>query len=209
MIIYISSYPRSGSSLMQQIVNNFFEKPWTEVDNTKRPLDKITGVPDYFDNWRYDLNTLSSDRSLWHGYWDKLNRKFFKIYNLERWIALYDLKIYPYNKNCRYLLPGCRDILTPINRKKLAQEETFFLVKTHHFPYKQYFDGEYVIQIIRHPAKVFLSYLSFVKTYNQNSKKTLQEVIKGQVPYGSWSKWHQTWNQALPSIENRFLRIKF
>lgn len=26
MLIYISSYPRSGSSLIQQIVDNFFEK---------------------------------------------------------------------------------------------------------------------------------------------------------------------------------------
>lgn len=209
MIIYVSSYPRSGSSLMQQIVNNFFEQPWTEVDQTKRSLNKITGVPEYFENWRYDSQVLFPSNSLLTNYWHKLNRNFLKIYNLERWIALYDLSIPPYTKNCRYLLPGCKDVLTLANRQQLAQEETCFFVKTHHLPHDEYLDKEYVLQIVRHPAQVFLSYLNFIHTYNQNSTKDLEEVIRGNVPYGSWSKWHQTWNQAMPKLKNRFLRLKF
>lgn len=209
MIIYISSYPRSGSSLMQQIVNNFFEKPWTEVDNTKRSLDKITGVPNYFTNWRYDPNVLSSTDSLLSSYWNKLNRKFFQIYNLDQWLALYDLAIPPYTKNCYYLLPRCKDILTPKNRQKLAEKATHFFVKTHHLPYDEYFDNEYVIQIVRHPGQVFLSYLNFLKTYNPNNHKTIEEVIQGQVPYGSWSQWHQLWNQTFVKLNNRYLKLKF
>jgi hypothetical protein len=209
MIIYISSYPRSGSSLMQQIVNNFFEKPWTEVDSTKRSLEKITGVPNYFENWRYDPQVLSPSNSLLSNYWHKLNRNFLQIYSLDKWIALYDLAIPPYTKDCRYLLPGCKDVLTPKNRQKLAAEKTYFLVKTHHLPYDRYFENEYVIQIVRHPGQVFLSYLNFVKTYNPNINKTLDEVIKGQVPYGSWSQWHQAWEKAFSQLENRFLKLKF
>lgn len=207
MLIYMSSYPRSGSSLMQQIINNFFEKPWTGVDTANKPLHEITGIPSYFKNWHYDPKILSNKKTIYHWLLNYLNRRFLKIYNLNKWIATYDLNVPPYTKNCRYLLPGCRDVLTLKNRQKLADEETYFFVKTHNLPYKKYLNNEYVIQMTRHPGAVCLSFLKFLNNINQ--QKTLDEVIKGKTFYGSWSKWHQRWNQVIPSLNGRFLQLKY
>ncbi|EAW35512.1 hypothetical protein L8106_10592 [Lyngbya sp. PCC 8106] len=127
---------------------------------------------------------------------------------MEDWIALYDLNIPPHTKNCRYLLPGCLNILTPKNRQKLAQEPTYFFVKTHHHPYPEYFEGEYVLQIVRHPAQVFTSYHNFIKKYYQ-SPKSLHDIIHGNIPYGSWSEWHLAWEEISPQLKDRFLQLKF
>ncbi|MGB3191799.1 MAG: sulfotransferase domain-containing protein [Limnoraphis sp.] len=209
MLVYVSSYPRSGSSLMQQTINTFFEKPWTEVDSINKPLNRVTGVPKYFTNWRYDQERLESQKSTgWKYWWSKLNQKVLKLYTLEDWIALYDLNIPPHTKNCRYLLPGCLNILTPKNRQKLAQEPTYFFVKTHHHPYPEYFEGEYVLQIVRHPAQVFTSYHNFIKKYYQ-SPKSLHDIIHGNIPYGSWSEWHLAWEEISPQLKDRFLQLKF
>ncbi|MEQ9236758.1 sulfotransferase domain-containing protein [Coleofasciculus sp. E2-BRE-01] len=207
MIIYISSYPRSGNSLIQQIINVFFEKPWTEVYKPQKPLEKITGVPSYFTNWRSSPHPWQP-KSTWQLLWDKFNRKILKIYDVEKWIATYDLDIPPYTKNCRYLLPGCYDVLTPKNRQILAAEDTPYFVKTHATPYRQYFEKEYVIQIVRHPGPVCWSYLNLLKDY-YNKQKTLDDIISGKTPAGSWSKWHQSWKQAIPSFNGRFMRLKY
>ncbi|MEL7038724.1 MAG: sulfotransferase domain-containing protein [Cyanobacteria bacterium J06592_8] len=210
MLVYISSYPRSGSSLVQQTINTFFEKPWTSVHTTDRarPLEKITGCPDYFKNWRYDQTVFSKKTTVLHQTLERLNSRTFKLYNLEKWIALYDLNIPPYTKNCRYLLPGCFNVLTKKNRNILANEETCFFVKTHYLPYSQYFDNEYVIQIVRNPYNVFVSYKQFIKKFH-NQDKDINEVIKGNVPFGSWSHWHNAWNQVALKLKPRFLQIKF
>ncbi len=210
MLVYISSYPRSGSSLVQQTINTFFEKPWTSVHTTDRtrPLEKIAGCPDYFKNWRYDQSILSQKKTILQQGLEKLNHKIFKIYNLDQWIALYDLNIPPYTQNCRYLLPGCFNVLTEKNRKILASEETCFFVKTHYLPYRKYFDNEYVIQSIRNPYNVFISYKQFIKKFH-NQDINLTEVIQGNVPFGSWSKWHESWNHKSLELGEKFLQIKF
>lgn len=207
MLIYISSYPRSGNSLIQQTINIFFEKPWTGVDKPKKPLEEITGVPSYFTNWRYGLHPWQPKPS-WQLLWEKANRKIFKVYDVEKWIAYYDLNIPPYTENCRYLLPGCRDVLTQENRQILAAEDTPYFVKTHATPYREYFEKEYVIQIVRHPGPVCWSYLNLLKDY-YNKQKTLDDIIIGKTSAGSWSKWHQSWNQAIPSLKGGFMRLKY
>ena len=75
-------------------------------------------------------------------------------------------------------------------------------------PYQECFKGEYVVQVVRHPSLVFESYHHFV---NKNVKKdvSLNEVIMGKVPYGSWSEWHQQWEQVTPALEGQFLRLHF
>jgi hypothetical protein len=208
MLIYASSYPRSGNSLMQQIVNVFFEYPWTEVDRPRKPLNEITGVPHYFENWRYSEHPWHDQSTQWQRLWKRANRKLFKFYNLEDWIALYDLKIPPSSNNCRYLLPGCRDVLTPQNRQKLANEDTIFFVKTHDLPFQQYFDNEYVVQIVRHPGPVLWSYQNLLNDF-YNQKRSLEEVISGMVPYGSWSHWHQEWQDKSQGLGDRFLQLKY
>lgn len=203
MLIYVSSYPRSGNSLMQNLIGICFERPITGVE-TKSKLIHTK----YTKNWRYNGQPLSSDQAELQLLAFNLSKQFFKKHNLNKWIVLYDLDVPPYTKNCRCLLPGCQSVLTPTNRQKLADDENYFFVKTHGIPYEKYFDNEYVIQIVRHPTLVFDSYLYFING-NGNQAMTLDEVITGKVPYGSWSEWHQKWEQAKSSLNGKFLRLRF
>lgn len=209
MLVYMSSYPRSGSSLMQQIVNNFFGYPWTTVDTDVRSLDQITGIPEHFENWRYDPRTRAGEKSSLAELIDKLKRRLLKSAPLDPWLARYDLAVPPHTKDCQYLLPGCLHALTPDNRQTLANSNTYFFVKTHWVPYSSYFDHEYVVQMIRHPGPVMVSYLDHLKKYNQDETKSLDEVISGQVPYGPWSEWYKKWEQVLPELGANFLRVRF
>lgn len=208
MLVYMSSYPRSGNSLMQQLINNYFEKPWTSVDVAKRPLVKITGTPENFINWRYRSDILETNQSNLRKFFKRVNNRFIKNFNINDWLAFYDLDIPPYTKNCRYLLPGCLNALTNENRRYLAESDEYFFVKTHWLPYESYLPKEYVIQIVRNPLNVFTSYLNFLRDF-ESVEKTLDDVILGKVPYGSWSNWHKEWNDTSQSLGERFSRLVF
>ncbi|NEO14139.1 MULTISPECIES: sulfotransferase domain-containing protein [unclassified Moorena] len=203
MIIYIASYPRSGNSLTQQTIQTFFERPMTVVyGGSRKPETYASGAVNFIKNWRWP-----KDKTISKSLWGKLHAQINKN-NLENWIALYDLNVPPYTKDCRYLLPGCLSVLTPKNRQKLAAEESPFFIKTHELPYQEYFEGEYVILAVRHPGSVLWSYFNFIKDFWQDVK-TLDEVIRGEVTFGSWSEWYQSWNQAIPSLNDRLLRLRF
>lgn len=208
MLIYISSYPRSGNSLMQNLISNFFERPISGVE-PKSKLIKTEFTKNWRrKNWHYNDQLLPDDQSEIQSLASKLNRRIFRKYALDNWIVLYDLDVPPYTKNHRCLLPGCQNILTPKNRQKLAKEKSYFFIKTHNTPYEEYFGGEYVIQIIRHPKLVFESYFRFLKE-NGHKDKTMEEMISGKLLYGSWSKWHQNWEKVSSSLQDNFLRLHF
>jgi hypothetical protein len=211
MIIYIASYPRSGNSLTQQTIITYFERPITALNPKSRKAKFFANGGAYFvKNWRYNVQPTSGDKTIWQILWDKLNNRIFKIYDLDKWIALYDLNVPPYNKNCRYLLPGCKNVLTPKNRKLLAADRnSHIFIKTHELPFKNYFEGEYVIQPIRHPGAVLWSYFNLSKDFYGDNTISLEKVIRGMVGYGSWSNYHQIWSQAIPSLNGRFIRIRF
>ena len=211
MLIYISSYPRSGNSLMQDLIGNFFASPITGIEaNSKLIKNKNTK------NWRYNNRSLPDNHEeiqllsskLNEQIMSRWNRYIFRRYDINKWLVFYDLDVPPYTKNCYSLLPGCQNILTPKNRRKLAVDPNYFFVKTHSLPYQEYFNDEYVIQIVRHPSLVFESYFNLVNG-NSNKYTTLDEVIMGKVAFGSWSEWHQHWEQIIPALQNQFLRLRF
>ena len=214
MIIYIASYPRSGNSLMQRTIITHFERPITALNpNSRRAEYYANGGEGLIKNWRCNIQT-SNKQGIWQILSNKLNDKIFKRYNLNEWIALYDLNVPPYSKNCRYLLPGCKNVLTSKNRQLLAADcNSHIFIKTHELPFKEYFDGEYVIQPIRHPGSVIWSYFNLIKTelqHNYNyTKITLEKVIRGRVGYGSWSNYHQSWSQAISLLRGKLIRIRF
>lgn len=204
MLVYVASYPRSGNKMTREIIETFFETPTTEVYNNynSKPFAKENFC--FTTNWR-----LPTDNSVLPLWWHQLQRKIF-LSNLSLWIALYDLNVPPYTKNCRYLLPGFLKGLTPKNRQILASEESIFFVKTHENPYSEYFDGEYLIQLVRHPGLVLFSYNKYVKNYSKKDKDAnLERVIRGEVKFGSWSKWHESWEKIIPSLKDRFLRLRY
>ncbi len=211
MIIYISSYPRSGNSLMQNLIKNFFARPISAIESNGKLIKT-----EFAQNWRYSGHALPNSQEeiqsislqLNRQILSRWNRYIFKTYNISKWIVEYDLDVSPYTKNCRCLLPGCQNILTEKNRQKLAKDPNYFFIKTHNPPFTEYFDNEYVIQIVRHPSLVLESYFHFLNKYS-DLDQTLDEVIMGKVPYGSWSDWHQQWEQAMPNLKNKFLRLHF
>jgi hypothetical protein len=212
MIIYIASYPRSGNSLTQRTIITYFERPITALNAKSRKAEFFANGGAYFvKNWHYNVQPTSGNKQIWQILWDKLNNRIFKIYDLNKWIALYDLDVPPYNKNCRYLLPGCKKVLTPKNRQLLAGDcNSHIFLKTHELPFKEYFEGEYVIQPIRHPGAVLWSYFNLMKANNHDdSKISLEKVIRGSVGFGSWSNYHQMWSQAIPLLNGRLIRIRF
>ena len=154
MIIYIASYPRSGNSLTQKTITTYFERPITALTPKSKCAEfYANGGASFIKNWRYNVQPISGNDKIWQLLWNKLNKRIFKIYDLNKWIALYDLDVPPYSKNCRFLLPGCGNVLTPKNRKLLAADlNSHIFIKTHELPFKNYFEGEYVIQPIRHPG---------------------------------------------------------
>lgn len=204
MIIYISSYPRSGNSLMQDLITNFFERPITGMELTSQLIK-----PSVTKNWRYQNSDLPEDQLTLQLLASNLTKSFFSKSAIKKWLISYDLDTSPYTKNCFCLLPGCQSVLTPKNRKKLSGDNNCFFIKTHGFPYNNYFDDEYVMQIVRQPKLVFDSYANFLKKENTNYQKNLNKVIRGKVYCGSWSQWHQKWNESIPSLNGKFLRIRF
>ena len=211
MIIYIASYPRSGNSLTQRTIITYFERPITAINPKSRKAQFFTNGGAYFvKNWRYNSQPASGNKQIWQILWDKLNNRIFKIYDLNKWIALYDLDVSPYNKNCRYLLPGCKNVLTPKNRQLLAADRnSHIFLKTHELPFKKYYEGEYVIQPIRHPGAVLWSYFNLMKANYDDTTISLEKVIRGKVGSGSWSNYHQIWSQAIPLLNGRLIRIRF
>lgn len=194
MIVYIASFPRCGNSLVRDVIHQYFKYPSTNV----YPLADGHNYPknyEYATHWRQGSEL---------GLWDK--RKFWLVWN--KWIALYDRTAAPETKNLRFLLRGCLPALTPTARQRLASERDIFFVKTHEHPYAHYFPGEYVIQPVRHPGAVFRSYYNLL---NKGSEEriSLDELIQGRKPFGSYSDYHLVWSKALEALGERGLRIQF
>ncbi|MGL5794054.1 MAG: sulfotransferase domain-containing protein [Waterburya sp.] len=204
MITYIASYPRSGNSLTQKIIQTFFERPITTDDQgscgkgSQKAKTYASGTVPFITNWRWP-----NDNSHPPSRWDKLQARTLNN-NLNRWIAWYDLNVPPYTKNCRYLLPDCFRVLTPKNRQQLADEDCYFFIKTHRLPFKKYFEGEYVLQPIRHPGEVLWSFFNLKKA-NGDTTISFEEEIKRS----SWSTYHQVWNKAIHLLNGRLKRIRF
>lgn len=211
MIIYLSSYPRSGNSLIQNLISNFFARPITGFDLTNKLIK-----PNVTKNWYYNNQPLTQSHEeiellvskLNQRVLSRLNKYIFRKYDLNQWIIKYDLAVPPYTENLLCLLPGCRNILTPQNRQKLAADSNYFFIKTHDIPFPQYFQNEYVIQITRHPSLVFDSYFHYLKKHSDENQ-TLNNVISGKVYCGSWSKWHQDWDETMSDFSKQFLRLRF
>jgi hypothetical protein len=204
MIVYIASYPRSGNSLTQNIIQTFFERPITTDDQgtrgkgSEKAKTYASGTIPFITNWRWP-----NDNSQQPSRWDKLQAQILRN-NLSRWIALYDLNVPPYTKDCLYLLSDCSRVLTAKNRQQLAGEDCYFFIKTHRLPFKKYFEGEYVIQPIRHPGAVLWSFFN-LKKVNGDATIFLEEEIR----VSSWSTYHQAWNQAIHLLNGRLIRIRF
>lgn len=193
MIVYIASYPRCGNSLTRDIIHTYFQRPTANIYPHEVPYPRRLK---YAENWHVGDAIPAEIKT----------RRWWLVWN--PWTAVYDLNIPPYTKSHRYLIHGSQKTLTRINRLRFSQEKTIFFLKTHERPFRYYFPGEYVIQIVRHPGPVLRSYHNLLRK-TEGFNKTVDDFIEGRVGYGSWSDYHRVWGDAERRLGRRYLRLRF
>jgi len=100
----------------------------------------------------------------------------------------------------------CGPVLSELLRLELGRSEEVFFLKTHELPFERYFDGEYVLHIMREPGAVFWSYYNYLRKNEPSlyADLSLDNVIEGQVPIGSWSDHACKWLAAGKRLGERF-----
>lgn len=188
MIVYIASYPRSGNSWIKSLIFWHFQRLTSNVYRVKKSFKQ--------EKWHLRVVTKAPNPEQQHLLWNK-------------WTALYEPPLPP-KATHRYLMPGCKKVLTETNRKQLAQEEEHFFLKTHELPFPYYFEGEYVIQPVRNVGAVLWSYYNFIRDFQPwYRRRNLTEIIKGKAIFGSWNHYHLRWAQTAAKLDERYLRIHY
>ena len=200
MLIHLASYPRSGNSLVQQVIHDYFGRPTSTIFDLKpAKVERYINIEvPSIRNWRKP----SARPSLIGGILSRFDP-------LPDWLASFDLTL-PSGEVIlqKYLMPGCPEILTPSNRKKLARMDSTFFIKTHRRPYDAYFEGEFIILPVRHPGAVLNSLKHFMKDH-RGKDVPLDDVIAGKTPHGSWSEWHSRWLAIHAQYPSQMLILRF
>jgi hypothetical protein len=176
MLIYLSSYPRSGNTWVRHLVRHYFGYRSASI------YPEPQGAPNL---------EIQADGS----------------YEL---FSYYELPHLPGS-----LLPmvvnNCSTILSPEFRQQLGQSKERFFLKTHELPFGSYFEGEYVLHLMREPGAVCWSYYNFLRKTEpaRFANLTLDHVIKGRVPFGSWSDHTQSWLNTKQELGERLLIHKY
>jgi hypothetical protein len=114
-------------------------------------------------------------------------------------------------KTRKKLMNDIGEIFSSDLRGLLINLDDHFFVKTHELPYERFIPGEAVVYIVRHPAATIWSYYNYLldqKTEGSDSL-TLDDVIWGRVPFGSWSAHVEAWLKAGATLGSRFLLISY
>lgn len=98
--------------------------------------------------------------------------------------------------------------LIPILRQRVAASDDIFIVKTHEPPFTQFFTGEKVIHIVRHPGAALWSYLHYLRDVD-GVKADLEGIIQGNDGFGSWSVHTQQWLAAGGGLGQHYLRYSY
>lgn len=190
MILYIASFPRSGNSWVAQILRNRFRLLTTDIHADQALLEAHAArhVSEQGYHGFADLGLQDGDIGI----------PVWKQQSTDPPGPVQLLPMAP-------LTPLFEDIEF---RRKLAEHNTCFVVKTHLAPYDTYLEGEFVLQPIRHPGGSTWSYYHFLRDM-EGHDFTQEEVIKGTVGFGNWSKFHENWNRIRDTIGERFYRVRY
>jgi hypothetical protein len=177
LLIYLSSYPRSGNTWVRVLTRFYFDRRSSSI----YPEEK--GDPNLERNEDGSFGPAFSE------------------YQAQ----------YPPIVTRKRLVNGCAPILSEEFRQHLGSLDEYFFLKTHELPFNRYFDGEYVIHLTRHPGAVFWSYYNFLRDNEPEiaANLTLEEVIKGNVPFGSWSTYNEQWLECSQVLGDRFLLYSY
>ncbi len=111
--------------------------------------------------------------------------------------------------NYRIVKNGCLYNLTVNFRRELAESSTVYFIKSHEHPFYTYLEGEYVLQIVRHPGPTLWSFYKYLRDYENKKSIRVSNVIKGNTVFGSWSTYHRRWRLATPMLAGRYFRFQF
>jgi hypothetical protein len=92
----------------------------------------------------------------------------------------------------RRLAQNCERFLNEDLRRQLGGSQDHFFLKTHALPFERYLEGEAAVYIVRHPAASLWSYYNYLRTRGY-PHLNMEEVIEGEVPFGSWSRHVEAW----------------
>lgn len=197
MIVYLASYPRSGNSLIQSIVTDYFHQLPTSLypNNHTTPFPPSTT---WAVNWRRGEAIEARVK----------RARPWLMWN--EWLAVYDLNEPPYTKNHRYLQEGSRKYFRRWMRARLAAEKTLYFVKTHELPYRRFWPGEKVVQIVRHPGPVIRSYSNLSSNGpNIKVRRTVEDIIEGRVTYKTWNEYHRQWQDTAARLGHRYAMVYY
>lgn len=89
--------------------------------------------------------------------------------------------------------------LTPEVRERLAARPERLFVKTHERPHPQWFPGEHVIQMVRHPGAAMTSFC------NLKRRTAPHILLENFVGRPDWASYHQDWLAAeVPTLRLRY-----
>ncbi len=195
MLFYLATYPRSGNSMLQRMLLQNFGQLSSQMKVGAvpgRPAPELAGwqielAPEPIAGWPHEV--------VWNP-WTAVHRRTG-----------------PGQAWRRHLQPAPLGAFSDDFRQSLAREPTAFFVKTHDRPFDHYFDGEHVLQIVRHPGPVIWScfrYLSQHALQGHGARAfdlpppTLERIIAGEVQFGGWSDYHRDWEQAAAPLGASF-----
>jgi hypothetical protein len=124
------------------------------------------------------------------------------------WFGYFTSPTLPGRPTIRMVMSGCKDFLVESVRRRLAEQDTVYFIKTHLPPYPQYFEGEFVIQPVRHAGAAIWSYYHLLNAKRAGSVR-LDQVIDGACQFGSWSDYLKRWNVAMRVLRDRLLRVRY
>lgn len=210
MIVYIASYPRSGNTWCRNILTQNFGLVTSSIYQGAREviyyaLDEHIATT--WSNWEADngayiafLSALSDPELV--AELDQ-NEAFRNI-----WIKPVDIKEGAAYHQRTCIHKGCQLLLKyNVFRRYLSLKDELYIIKTHDIPYETYFEGEKVIQIVRHAGPVFRSYQKYLEAHNKTISIT--DLIFGRIKFGDWSRYHQAWLDAEKQIGSRYLLIQY
>jgi len=113
-------------------------------------------------------------------------------------------------KTRKTLLNGIGEIFNNDLRNLLANLNDHFFIKTHELPYEQFMPEEALVYIVRHPAASIWSYYNYLRDHEVGFENlTLDDVIWGRVPFGSWSAHVEAYLKVEETLSSRFLLISY
>ena len=188
MLTYIASYPRCGNAWIRSLI----------ILNWRYLV--ANGYPD---DWNKTVETGAKYKICAPESKDAIPRHARTL--LRSHIAQYTN---PLTGEIRYTLkPSALELMVDDNRRMLAESEHRYFLKTHDMPFDRFFEGESVVQIVRHPGAALASFCRLEGAFGETDGQIpqLHHFIRGRTAYGDWSDYHRRWRDAdVPTLRVRF-----